>query len=138
MIPISRQMGIRVVEYDGEKLTLTAPLANNINHQLSAFGGSLFSVAALAGWGLLQLKLSELGMDCDVVIAGGDVSYRRPVFADFSCACEVPATWQAFATRLKRTGKAAIELAPCVEADGEPAMILTGKYVVIERGPEAA
>lgn len=127
-------MGIRVSAWDGRKLTLAAPLAANVNHQMSAFGGSLFSVAALAGWGLLQLKLTELALDCDTVIASGDVSYRRPVFADFECACELPDDWDTAAGRLLRDGKVAIELAPCIETNGKPAMILTGKYVVIRRG----
>ena len=42
LIPISQHMGVKVVNYTGSELTLAAPLANNINHQLSAFGGSLF------------------------------------------------------------------------------------------------
>jgi thioesterase domain-containing protein len=134
LIPISKHMGIRVVAFDGERLTLEAPLENNINHQQSAFGGSLFSVAALAGWGLMQLKLCELGLDCDTVIAGGNVSYRRPVFADFSCTCELPPGWQAFVDRLKGEGKASTELAARIDVGGKPAMALTGTYVVTDKG----
>ena len=37
LIPISQHMGIQVVSYDGSCLRVTAPLANNINHQQSAF-----------------------------------------------------------------------------------------------------
>lgn len=133
MIPISGHMGIRVLAYDGSRLTLAAPLANNINHQQSAFGGSLFSIAALAGWGLLQLKLGELDIDAETVIASGDVSYSRPVFADFQCVCSLPDKWPAFEERLTARGKAPIKLAPCILVDGQAAMQLTGTYVVIER-----
>lgn len=133
MIPISRHMGIKVIEYDGKTLTLEAPLSNNINHQLSAFGGSLFSVAALAGWGLLQLQLSALQIDCDTVIAGGDLAYHLPVFEDFRCRCTLPETWPGATQRLRERGKAPIELAPEILVDGQQAMTLKGTYVVIER-----
>lgn len=137
LIPISGHMGIRVVDYDGSCLTLAAPLDKNINHQGSAFGGSLYSVAALAGWGLLQLKMSELGIDTDTVIASGEVKYHRPVFADFECFCSLPETWPQFVNRLAARGKARIELAPGIRVNGQSAMVLTGSYAVIERKPEA-
>ena len=126
-------MGLRVVDYDGSCLTLSAPLSNNINHQLSAFGGSQFSVAALAGWGLLELKMCELGVEADIVIAGGNVRYRAPVFEDFTCRCELPGSWQAFVDRFSSRGKASVELTPTVYVQNVAAMELGGTYVVIAR-----
>lgn len=128
-------MGIAVKSYDGRRLRLTAPLAANVNHQMSAFGGSLFSLAALAGWGLLQLQLSELQLDCNTVIAGGNVAYKRPVFADFDCICELPPDWEGIVEQLKTTGRAALELTPWVEVDGETAMTFTGRYVINVKSP---
>ena len=49
-IPLARHIGVRVVEFDGSSLALGAPLAANSNHKGTAFGGSLFSLAVLAGW----------------------------------------------------------------------------------------
>jgi thioesterase domain-containing protein len=31
-IPITRAMGVKVEDYDGERLVLSAPLAANVNH----------------------------------------------------------------------------------------------------------
>lgn len=132
LIPISAHMGIGVTAYDGRQLTLSAPLANNINHQKSAFGGSLFSVAALAGWGILQLKMSELALDTNTVIADGDVSYRRPVFSDFTCTVELPDSWPRFVARLQESGKAGIDLAPTIHVDDKLAMKFSGNYVVMQ------
>jgi thioesterase domain-containing protein len=131
-------MGVRVVRYDGDSLELAAPLAANINHQQSAFGGSLFSIAALAGWGIIQLKLSEMNLDCNTVIGKGEVAYKRPVFDNFGCTCTLPKDFPAFASLLKDTGKAGIQLDAVVTVDGKPAMILTGQYVVTQKvGPDA-
>lgn len=130
LIPISKAMGIAVKDYDGARLTLTAPLAANVNHQMSAFGGSLFSLAALAGWGLLQLKLTELRLDCNTVIAGGNVAYKRPVFADFDCICELPPDWDTIAAGLAASGRASLELTPWITVADETAMTFSGKYVI--------
>ena len=130
LIPISEHMGIRVVSYDGECLRVTAPLANNINHQQSAFGGSLFSLVALAGWGILQLKTAELGLDCNTVIAGGEVGYHLPVFTELVCECRLPSSYSDFASRLTNTGKASILLDTGILLDDASAMTFSGKYVV--------
>lgn len=129
-IPISGHMGIEVDSYDGERLVLSAPLANNINHQLSAFGGSLFSLSALAGWSMVQLKLAEMKIAANTVIAGGDVSYSQPVFTTLHCEIELPAAYPAFREKLLNTGKASILLTSNILLDGKSAMAFSGKYVV--------
>ena len=131
LIPISQHMGISVRDYNGSALTIAAPLANNINHQMTAFGGSLFSLAALAGWGLMQLKLSEHDLDGNTVIAGGDVGYASPVADELVCTCPVPPEFDAFIDRLKERGRAGIAMPSVFTADdGEAAMNFNGKYVV--------
>ena len=130
LIPISKDMGITTESYDGEKLVLTAPLANNVNHQQSAFGGSLFSLSALAGWGILQLKLAELDIKANTVIAGGDVSYSLPVFETLHCEIKLPENYAGFKDKLVATGKASISLTTNILVQGECAMAFNGKYVV--------
>ena len=132
LIPISAHMGITANYYDGKKLVLTAPIEANVNHQLPAFGGSLFSISALAGWSILQLKLSELGIQANTVIAGGDVGYSAPVFEDIRCELELPNEYEAFADRLRSEGRGSITLNSFIflENSGVPAMSFNGKYVV--------
>ncbi|MEX2489932.1 MAG: YiiD C-terminal domain-containing protein [Pseudomonadales bacterium] len=137
LIPISAHMGVKVVSWDGQKLVLQAPLANNINHQQSAFGGSLFSLAALAGWGLLQLKLAELELHCNTVIAGGDVNYAVPVFDDFTCECALPKHWPEVVTRLTTKGKGSLDLPSIIMANGKQAMAFNGRYVIVRKSKEA-
>lgn len=131
-IPISKHMGIRVKEYDGMKLTINAPLSNNINHQNSAFGGSLFSVAALAGWGLLQLKMAEENLNCNTVIAGGDVEYTAPVFGDFSCECSFPdkVVYDVFLEKLNNKSRASLQLEPLILCQNKVSMKFNGHYVL--------
>lgn len=130
LIPISEAMGITVEHYDGTLLRLRAPLANNKNHQLTAFGGSLFSIAALSGWGLIQLKLAELDIKANTVIAGGDVSYSLPVSTDLICECCLAPSYPDFVKKLNTNGKASLSLQPNILLDNKKAMSFTGKFVV--------
>src|SRR4051812_27285912 len=87
-IPITRAMGVRVVEYDGERLILSAPLELNVNHLGTAFGGSLNALAVLSGYGLLWLVLREA--DCHIVIRESSISYERPVRGEIIAICVCP------------------------------------------------
>ncbi|MFB3040360.1 MAG: YiiD C-terminal domain-containing protein, partial [Candidatus Poribacteria bacterium] len=56
-IPLSKAIGVKVVEADSAGVTLSAPLAPNINHRETVFGGSASAVAILAAWTLLYVRL---------------------------------------------------------------------------------
>jgi len=45
-VPITRAMGIRLRSFDAGGVTMTAPLAPNVNDKGIAFGGSLASILA--------------------------------------------------------------------------------------------
>jgi thioesterase domain-containing protein len=49
-IPLSAAMQVAVVAVDASGVTLAAPLAPNINHRDTVFGGSASAVAILAAW----------------------------------------------------------------------------------------
>ena len=74
---VERCYGTIVSHYDGNKLQLSAPLEPNVNHQMTAFGGSLLSGCALVGWGLLQLQLGHMGRAGNVVVGRSDVDILR-------------------------------------------------------------
>ena len=53
MIPLAKAMGVAVEVSDDQKLVLTAPHEQNKNSLNTAFGGSLVSLATLAGYGVV-------------------------------------------------------------------------------------
>src|SRR3954468_17133600 len=87
-IPITRMMGVKVESYDGARLILSAPLAANINHLGTAFGGSLNALAVLSGYGLLWLELRDT--ECHIVIRESSISYDRPVRGELRATCVRP------------------------------------------------
>ena len=126
--PISKAMGVSVLSYDLNSLTVTAPLAPNINPHQSAFGGSLFSIAALAGWGLLQMKLSELLLDCNTVVMSGEVTYKRPVLDDLLCVCNLPNDWANFQSTLLLNRATSVVLSSVFKKSEQEAMRLSARY----------
>ena len=80
-------MKLSVSHYDGNKLQLLAPLEPNVNHQMTAFGGSLLSGCALVGWGLLQLQLGHMDRLGNVVVGEATSTFYAPL--RISCASRV-------------------------------------------------
>lgn len=130
-IPITRTMGVTVESCSEERLVLSAPLEVNHNHLGTAFGGSLASVAVLAGYSMLWVKLGN--RNCHIVIRDSKVRYLHPVQGDIRAVCRMPepATWSAFMKRFHERGKARIRLKVFIEEDGRSCVEFDGEYVAI-------
>ncbi len=132
-IPLSREMGISVVSYSGNQLILAAPLKPNINHKATAFGGSLYSLAVLCGWGMLHLKLGEAKLHCHIVIQEAEIRYLLPVAQDMQAECEMnEETLHRFLATLNKHGRARLALKVVIRHEGKLAVEFSGRYVVHE------
>lgn len=133
LIPITRAMGIGVIEHRRNRVVLKAPLAPNVNHTGTGFGGSLSTLVTLSGWALLHMLLAEQGVDATILIREGTTTYLAPVRQDFEAICEVAddKMLDQFLNTLKRKGRAAIELAAQIAIDDTPAVRFRGSYVVL-------
>ncbi len=130
-IPLARAMGVRVANYDGVTLQLAAPLAPNVNHKLTAFGGSLYTLAVLCGWGLLHLKLAEAGVHRHIVIQEGAIRYLLPVAEELRAECRVEdAAFARVLHTLERRDRARIAVDVGVLQGGYTAVQFSGKYVI--------
>ena len=130
-IPLSRAIGITVASWDGRTVQLAVPLAPNVNHQATAFGGSLSAAATLAGWSALWLLLDAHGLTHQVVIQDASIEYRHPVTADFTVACTLPeaSTVERFLTTLRERARARLELVATVGSPGREQVSFQGRYV---------
>lgn len=134
-IPLTREMGLKVLDWKQGRLELHLPLQANINHKSTMFGGSLYCGAVLAGWGWLHLQLREEGIeDGHIVIQEGQISYPLPVTRDATAICTAPEekVWQRFLATYKRYGRARLTLETWVVNEGseERAVAFTGQYVL--------
>ena len=132
-IPISHQMGIYVVRADLECVTLGAPLEPNVNHRSTVFGGSCASVAMLAAWCIVLLRVREAGRDARIVIQHGEVDYLVPIDGAFSATSRSPeeAVWSRFLRSLERGRPARVELAADVESASKLVAKMAGSYAAL-------
>lgn len=135
-IPLSAAMQVSVVEIGPEAVVLGAPLAPNINHRDTVFGGSASAVAILAAWSLLHLRLTAAGFESRVVIQRNSMDYLAPIVGDFTARSyfEAGANWDGFARMLQRKGRARISLGAVLIADGVEAGRLSGEFVAFGAG----
>lgn len=56
-IPLSQAMAVSVISIAEDGIILTAPLDPNINHRNTVFGGSISTLAILAGWTFVSVRL---------------------------------------------------------------------------------
>jgi thioesterase domain-containing protein len=132
--PIAKAMGAEVRGVDSIHCSVQVPLAPNINHKGTVFGGSLYSASALSCYGLVLFGLQSRGIKTDnVVIAQGEMKYIKPVTGNF----EVIATWEStelaeefFKTLLKK-GKARTSLRAQVILDAQVCAQFNAQFVAM-------
>jgi thioesterase domain-containing protein len=132
-IPLSKAMQVSVVSADTDGVTLRAPLAPNINHQDTVFGGSASAVAILAGWSLLHTRLAGAGLTTRLVIQRNTVNYDLPIAGPFTARAFIrtPTAWESFVVMLGRKGRARLTVSCILEYDGRSAGRFEGGFVAL-------
>ena len=131
-IPLTVPIGVIVKEINENSVTLVAPLVNNVNHKSTAFGGSLYCLSVLAGWGVVYTQLEALNIKAHIVIQEGNIKHVQPVSQDIEVTCRIKSRDQI--KNLIRTFKkrriARLTLNAEIKEGAENAVIFQGKYVI--------
>lgn len=132
-IPLSAAMGVRVLACGRGEVTLSAPLAPNINHRATVFGGSVSAVAILSAWAWLHLALREEGLTPRLVIQRNTVEYLAPIAGSFEARCPgvAAAAWEKLLRQWRRAGKARVTLSAELTCEGQVAATFAGEYVAL-------
>ena len=136
MIPLAKAMGVGVEVSDDRSLVLRAPKEQNRNSLNTAFGGSLVSLATLAGygvvWEMMKSQKSAEKVEWRIVVKESRAAYRRPVLGDLRAISERPAQAAIFEFKeaLNRYGKAKLKLKASIVEDGNIAVDVTAAFVV--------
>jgi thioesterase domain-containing protein len=131
-IPLTREIGIVVTSASPQLIELTAPLAPNINHKCTAFGGSLYAVAVLAGWSMVFARLHAAGLHAHIVIQDAQIEYLLPVVETINVRCELVSDTE-FDRCLKlfsRKGRGRIALDVQIVTQQGVAVKFCGQYVI--------
>ena len=78
-IPVSEFMQIAPLSFSDGELSVSAPLAPNINLHHTMFAGSIYTLMTLTGWGMVWLQQQLLNVDGDIVLADAHIRYLAPI-----------------------------------------------------------
>ncbi|MEP5229856.1 YiiD C-terminal domain-containing protein [Alcanivorax sp.] len=136
-IPLTRHLAFQLETFDGQALTLTAPLAVNHNDKGTFFAGSQSALLTLAGWSLTTLLARQAGVDADVVAVKTGLEYQLPLNSDIHITATAGADdISRFEQRLTRRGKATLTvLAQGTSANGAQVCEYQGLYLAKDRTP---
>lgn len=132
-IPLSFAMQVSVLGATQDQVTLGAPLAPNINHRETVFGGSASALAILSAWALVHTKLAAAGFKSTLVIQRNTMSYEQAISGSFSAKATAPSAeaWQSFTRMLQRKGRARITVASVLMQEGQAAGHFEGDFVAL-------
>jgi thioesterase domain-containing protein len=128
-IPLTRHLDFRMLGWDGERLTMSAALAPNINDKGTLFAGSQTALLTLAGWAYSTLLAEPLRVD--VVAATSTMAFNTPIRADMEIVASAPGEACArFCQRLARKGRAPLAVQVLArEIGGDWASEYRGNYL---------
>jgi len=129
---MSEAMDLTLESFENNVLTTSAALAPNVNVHGTAFAGSLYSVQALTGWGMVWLQLRLMGLDASIVIASGKIDYLKPLKESLRTQCDFGVHHQAM-LELKERGRARFNLECSINGEQGLASKFSGDYAVMLR-----
>ncbi|MDP3743739.1 MAG: YiiD C-terminal domain-containing protein [Methylotenera sp.] len=131
-IPLSLVMQVSVIGVREDGVTLRAPLAPNINHTSTIFGGSASAVAILSAWSLVHVYMKNAGIACSIVIQRNSMAYEKPIYGSFTARSSItePALLALFMRTLLRRGRARISVSSLLEYEGKIVGKFEGDFVV--------
>ena len=132
---LARHIGVVVESADDAAVVLRAPLGPNANHQGTAFGGSLYSLAVLTGWAWLTRYLASRNIAADAVIQESTTRFLIPVEGELRACAESPSAAQLarFRKMLQRAGRGRINLPVHITYRETLATLFEGVFVAALR-----
>jgi thioesterase domain-containing protein len=132
---LARHIGIVVESADDDAVVLRAPLAPNANYKGTAFGGSLYSLAVLAGWAWVTRYLAARGVAADAVIQESSMRFLVPVRGELRASAAAPAAAQIdkFRKMLQRAGRGRIPVRVEINYDQTLATLFEGVFAAATR-----
>jgi len=130
--PLARHIGIEVELAADDRLVLTAPFEPNANHNGSAFGGSQFCIAVLAGWAWVTRYLAARQVAADAVIQESTIRYLAPAYGPLRAILQPPQpeSVEKFRRMLRRAGRGRIRLNVEVRGGAQPVTQFHGVFAV--------
>ena len=134
-IPLSSAMAVEVRAATADGVELYAPLAPNINHRDTVFGGSASAVAILAAWSALLVRMRAEGLEARIVIRRNTMSYERPITTGFTATAAPPVgdAWDKLVATVERGRPARVNVHAQLYCEGQVVGELDGEFAVLPK-----
>ncbi|MBV35228.1 MAG: thioesterase [Rickettsiales bacterium] len=132
-IPITQALDIRIKELTESSIRVMAPFEANKNIHNTAFAGSIYTVATIAGWSLVTSLALQRNLEGSVVLAKANIQYKKPINGDIVAECRVESDdlIDSFVASFKRKNRARIELEINLVEDGIIKAILSANFALV-------
>lgn len=136
-IPITAAMGVGVIEATVDRVELSAPLAANINHRETVFGGSAAAIATLAAWTLVLVRMRAQQLGGRLVISRNSMEYQKPITDDFTAIATADDlnSWEKFVAGLERKGRGRVVAKSQLILNNVPVAAFEGQFVAMANLP---
>ncbi len=131
-VPLIGHMQLDVVSWQPGEVVVEAPLSPNLNTHGTAFGGSLYCVASMAGWAMTHLTLMDAGLMPSVWIVKGEINYMRPVRGALRATASLSGEARAaLVDQFRSRGKAKVTVDIRVQEEGQDCVLLSAMYAAV-------
>ncbi len=132
-IPLSASMGARAIGIEPGSVIVEAPLAPNLNHRGTVFGGSLSTLAILAGFSVVLLGLRAGGYEHRVVIHRNEYDYLLPAAGTFTATARLDdQRWSRFIETVRRRDRGRITIDADVSCGSLTVGHLSGTFAALQ------
>lgn len=132
-IPITRALDIRIEELNEDSIRVMAPFEANKNIHNTAFAGSIYTVATIAGWSLVTSLAIHHQLEGSVVLAKANIQYKKPINGDIVAECRVDDSRiiESFIASFQRKNRARLELAINLVEEGVIKATLNANFALV-------
>lgn len=132
-IPITQALDIRIDELNDDSIRVMAPFEANKNIHNTAFAGSIYTVATIAGWSLVTSLATRHQLEGSVVLAKANIQYKKPINGDIVAECEVAdsALIDSFKASFQRKNRARLELVINIVEDSIIKAVMTANFALV-------
>ncbi|ACV25695.1 YiiD C-terminal domain-containing protein [Kangiella koreensis] len=135
-IPITQALQIQVDSLTSNSIQVSAPFEANKNIHNTAFAGSIYTTATLAGWSLVTHMVQQRQRHGSVVLASATIRYSKPINGDIVASCQIanPDIIEHFLKRFDSRGRGRLSLEIDVIEAGESKATMQADFAVLRQG----
>ncbi|HEY9030499.1 MAG TPA: YiiD C-terminal domain-containing protein [Kangiella sp.] len=134
-IPITQALQIKVDNLTSNSIQVSAPFEANKNIHNTAFAGSIYTTATLAGWSLVTHLVQQRQRLGSVVLASATIRYSKPINGDIVASCKIadPDIIDHFLKRFDSRGRGRLSLEIDVIEAGESKATMQADFAVLRQ-----